>query len=121
MAFDLLYDGDDLRHLPLHERKFLLRSVVREGGRILYGNHIEQRGEELFALACELDLEGIVAKHKFSPYLCDGAETSWVKIKNKRYSQIAGRDELFERMDRKREATTDGWAGCTLVCAEAML
>jgi ATP-dependent DNA ligase len=31
--------------------------------------HIEAVGEELFALACKRDLEGIVAKHKFGPYL----------------------------------------------------
>jgi len=29
-----------------------------------------------FALACEHDLEGIVAKHRFGPYLSDGEETS---------------------------------------------
>jgi len=39
----------------------------------------------------------------FSPYVCENDETSWVKIKNKRYSQIAGRGELLERMDRKRQ------------------
>ena len=122
VAFDLLYDGADLRPLPLYERKSRLRSVVRDGGRILYANHIEERGEELFALACELVLEGIVAKHKFSPYICDGQETSWVKIKNRKYSQTARRDELFERMaDRNRQwAATDGWSGCTLVYAEAV-
>ena len=45
-------------------------------------------GEELFALACKCDLEGIVAKYKFGPYLQDTAQ--WLKIRNLKYSQWAG-------------------------------
>jgi hypothetical protein len=52
-------------------------------------------GESLFRLACAHDLEGIVAKRKFDPYLEGPA--SWLKIRNREYSQWAGRDELFER------------------------
>jgi bifunctional non-homologous end joining protein LigD len=65
-AFDLLWlDGEDLRSLPLIERKRLLRSVVPEQpSAMLYANHIEGQGREFFRLACELDLEGIVAKLK---------------------------------------------------------
>jgi ATP-dependent DNA ligase len=42
-----------------------------------------------------MDLEGIVAKRKDALYTPE--ETSWVKIKNRDYSQIVGRKELFER------------------------
>jgi ATP-dependent DNA ligase len=54
----------------------------------------ENDGRELFEAACELDLEGIVAKRKGDAY---GAETPWYKIKNPTYTQAEGRRELFER------------------------
>jgi bifunctional non-homologous end joining protein LigD len=62
--FDLLWlDGNDLRERPLIERKRLLRSIVPEqSGCLLYADHIEQHGVELFRLACDRDLEGVVAK-----------------------------------------------------------
>ena len=54
------------------------------------------RGERLFELACERDLEGIVAKWSHGTYRCDGRGTSRLKIKNCEYSQAEGRHELFE-------------------------
>ena len=51
----------------------------------------------MFELACERDLEGIVAKHRVSKYLVENGNPGWVKIKNRNYSQLIGRDELFER------------------------
>ena len=39
-----------------------------------------------------LDLEGIVAKRKTDPY---AAGVSWFKIKNRLYSQMEGRGDLF--------------------------
>lgn len=85
--------------------------------RLLYCDHIEGDGEGLFRLACEHDLEGIVAKHKYSPYLIDG-ETTWFKIRNRSYSQWVGREELFER---EREVSRDlrGWDMCAIACAAA--
>jgi hypothetical protein len=73
-------------------------------------------GEELFALTCELDLEGIVAKHKFSPYISDGDQTSWLKIRNRSYSQWKDRAELFER-ERKVVPDENGWDACARVAA----
>jgi bifunctional non-homologous end joining protein LigD len=121
-AFDLLWrDGEDLRFLPLPDRIQRLRQCLpKRSSRVLYCHHIDERGEELFKLACERDLEGIVAKHKFSPY-STAEGTSWVKIKNPAYSQVLGRDELFDRMTGKeptRIRATDGWSGCVLACAE---
>jgi ATP-dependent DNA ligase len=125
VAFDLLWcAGKDLRRLALIERKLRLRSVVRGNAeRILYANHVEERGEDFFSLACQHDLEGIVAKHRDGAYLSDSEETSWLKIRNRAYSQMQGRNELFDRLEgKRREATeTDGWAGCVLVCAGRFL
>ena len=84
------------------------RAGVRASG-LLYVDHVENCGKDLFRLACEHDLEGIVAKHKFSPYLTGGTETSWVKSKNRVYSQMFVRNELFKRNGEKRATgTTDG-------------
>jgi ATP-dependent DNA ligase len=39
------------------------------------------------------DLEGIVAKRKQDPYVAD---TIWYKVKNRAYTQMEGRGELFQ-------------------------
>ena len=64
--------------------------------RVRYADHVGGSGGEFFRLACDHDLEGIVGKWKFGTYRTDGAQTSWVKIKNTDYSQAEGRHELFE-------------------------
>ncbi len=51
----------------------------------------------LFEQCCKLDLEGVVAKPKLSPYRELGGKPLWVKVKNPDYSQAEGRSELFER------------------------
>jgi hypothetical protein len=60
---------------------------------------------------------------RFGPYLCDSEGTSWLKIRNRSYSQMMGRNELLNRMaehDRTRQSTeTDSCAGCVLACVEA--
>ena len=115
VAFDLLWcEGEDLRYLPLIDRKRRLRSIVRnDGDRLLYCDHVEHDGEALFGLACEQDLEGIVAKRKSDPYVEDHA--SWLKIRNREYSQWAGREELFER-ERGDDPDFQVWDGCALAC-----
>ena len=57
---------------------------------------IPGRGRRLYKLACERDLEGIVAKWAWGTYQCDGRGTSWLKIKNPEYSQMDGRHGLFD-------------------------
>ena len=49
----------------------------------------------LFRVACDRDLEGIVAKLDRGTYRTDGRATSWLKIKNREYSQMRDRHELF--------------------------
>jgi bifunctional non-homologous end joining protein LigD len=131
-AFDILWDehvktddeqeqqrfrnGEDLRYLPLVDRKRRLHAVVsKQRDRLFYCDHIDRDGEGLFRLACENDLEGIVAKRKGDPYLPEHA--SWLKIRNREYSQWIGREELFER-ERGRDPDFQVWDGCVLACAE---
>ena len=111
-AFDILWDehaktddeaenrrfrnGEDLRYLPLIDRKLRLHAVLpKNNERLLYCDHIDGNGDGLFRLACEHDLEGIVAKCKSDPYLPEHA--TWLKVRKQNYSQWVGREELFER------------------------
>jgi ATP-dependent DNA ligase len=80
--------------------------------RMRYADHIEQYGTALFQRVCEMDLEGIVAKHSLAPYTME--RKTWFKIKNSKYSQMEGREELFER-ERHREPVA-GWHSCELAC-----
>jgi ATP-dependent DNA ligase len=76
-------------------RKLLRR---RKGSRILYLDHVESDGRLLFEQVVKMDLEGIVCKRKDSPYkVTEKPSRYWIKVKNSRYSQLEGREELFER------------------------
>jgi len=73
-----------LRQLPLFKRKQILRRIVpTQPAPVLYADHFDQKGVDLFRAVCEMDLEGIVAKRKDGMYT--PTETTWVKIKNPRY------------------------------------
>lgn len=43
-----------------------------------------------------------------------------MKVRNASYSQIAGRDELFNCDHKRRleQQASDGWSGCVLACIE---
>ncbi len=95
-AFDLLWlNGEDLRRLPLIERKERLEKLVKKSRctELLFAQHIDTRGVLFFEAICAKDLEGIVAKRKNGIYKDDGKE--WMKIKNPKYSQAEGRHELL--------------------------
>jgi bifunctional non-homologous end joining protein LigD len=69
-AFDLLmYDGTDIPSERLTDRKHELRRLLTglSTSRLRYADHIEQHGTALFQRVCEMDLEGIVAKHSLAP------------------------------------------------------
>jgi bifunctional non-homologous end joining protein LigD len=107
-------NGEDLRYLPLIDRKLRLHAVVpKRGERLLYCDHIDQDGNGMFRVACEQDLAGIVAKRKSEPYLPD--HTTWLKIRNHDYSQWVGRAELFER-ERGSDPDFQVWDECALAC-----
>jgi ATP-dependent DNA ligase len=113
-AFDLLMDdGKDLRSERLTDRKHELRRLLSKvsESRMRYVEHVEQYGT-----VCEMDLEGIVAKHSFGNYITERERTTWFKIKNRGYSQSVGREKLFDR-ERHREPVP-GWHSCELACAE---
>lgn len=115
-AFDLLWcDGKDLRFDGWHERKRQLKSLIHSKAWLLYCDHIEEHGERLFEIACQMDLEGIVAKPKNSPYQFSEAERCWLKLKNPNYTQALGRDDLFVPLEKPVEPD---WTACTIACVE---
>jgi bifunctional non-homologous end joining protein LigD len=79
--FDLLYcDGYDLRGAALLERKQLLQKLLHTSERFRYADHQLEKGKELFELAGQTGLEGIVAKRINSRY-ASGRSPNWVKLK----------------------------------------
>ena len=86
-AFDLLaLDGEDLRALPLEQRKERLATLLGgAGGRgreatIRYSDHVVGGGAAFFTAACKAGLEGIVSKRRDRPYL-PGRGAAWLKVK----------------------------------------
>ena len=79
--FDLLYcDGYDLRNTELEKRKELLRTLLRPSNNVRYSDHVLETGLELYNVAKERHLEGIVAKRRNSSYV--GSRSSqWLKFK----------------------------------------
>ncbi|MGH8337790.1 MAG: non-homologous end-joining DNA ligase, partial [Gammaproteobacteria bacterium] len=82
-AFDLLFaEGEDLRELPLAERKQRLHRMVEESGneRIRFVEHFEANGREVLESAERMGLEGIVSKRLDGPYRA-GRGSGWTKAK----------------------------------------
>ncbi|MFL6790095.1 MAG: DNA ligase D [Bradyrhizobium sp.] len=84
-AFDLLYlDGYDLREVPYIERKKLLECLLKGAPEtFIFVECIEADGKTVFALACKLGVEGVIAKRTDTPYR-SGRQESWIKLKCKK-------------------------------------
>lgn len=89
-AFDLLFiGGEDLRALPLRERKERLKSLI-ETTRTLgvrYVDHFETPGEAMLQSACLMHLEGIVSKRLDAPYT-SGRGANWTKAKSRAGQEV---------------------------------
>ena len=83
MAFDLLYlDGHDLTGSELSLRRHLLEDLVVPAGdgAIRLSEEVEGDGAHLLEHACQIGLEGIIAKQRDQPYR-SGRTGDWLKIK----------------------------------------
>ncbi|HVW30280.1 MAG TPA: DNA ligase D [Polyangiaceae bacterium] len=85
VVFDALFlDGEDLRALPLIERKQALADRLPKKalgkGPLRLGEHVVGDGDEFFSEACKLGLEGIVSKRVDAPYV-SRRDRSWLKVK----------------------------------------
>ncbi|MGH6753261.1 MAG: non-homologous end-joining DNA ligase, partial [Bradyrhizobium sp.] len=91
-AFDLLFaGGEDLRGLPLGERKARLKKLLeaRKGSHrlIQYVEHFEESGETILEAANKLSLEGIISKKLDAPYR-SGRSESWTKSKGRAGQEV---------------------------------
>ncbi|MBC5994483.1 DNA ligase D [Pontibacter cellulosilyticus] len=82
-VFDLLYlNGQDLRDLPLLERKQKLETLLKEElPAVRYSDHVIGRGKDFFKEAQRKQIEGIMAKKADSPYRDGKRSSEWLKIK----------------------------------------
>jgi len=87
VVFDVLaFDGDNLRPLPLFERRRALHAHVTPIPGVQIIEHVETHGEALFRAILDGDHEGIVAKRMDAPYRA-GPSSAWLKIKNREYAR----------------------------------
>jgi bifunctional non-homologous end joining protein LigD len=82
--FDLpWYNGKNLTHLPLLERKQILQQLIpADNDALRYSNHITGQGIAFYQAAVNKGLEGIMAKAADSSYIMGRRSESWLKIKN---------------------------------------
>lgn len=82
-AFDIPYhDGKDLRAVPLHARRKLLERLLegKDGETVRFSQAFEVPPTQMLAAACQLGMEGVMAKRADSPYVSARSET-WLKLK----------------------------------------
>jgi bifunctional non-homologous end joining protein LigD len=82
-VFDLPFlNGVDLRHVPLHARRALLRQVVEAhgGDKLRFSDDFPAAAGEVVATACRLGLEGAIAKRRDGLYT-SSRSTDWLKLK----------------------------------------
>lgn len=80
--FDLMeLDGEDLRRLPLLQRKKKLKTLLRGSGpQLIYSRHMTGDGAKIFRQACRMKLEGIICKRADDKYRSTRTR-SWLKVK----------------------------------------
>ena len=79
--FDVLWaDGEDVRPLPLHERKRILHGLLSFDGPLRYTQHRTHDGEKYYEYACAHGWEGLVVKRADAPYRA-GRSKDWLKFK----------------------------------------
>ena len=82
-AFDHLFlDGFDLRAAKLIDRKAILAELIAEAklSRVVYSDHWEEGGEQIYRRACAEKLEGTISKLRNAPYRSRRNEF-WIKNK----------------------------------------
>jgi bifunctional non-homologous end joining protein LigD len=65
------------------QRRERLEQIIAPVAGIQVGGYVEARGKDLFQLAKEKDLEGIIAKRKSSIYRPGKRSPDWLKIKSR--------------------------------------
>jgi bifunctional non-homologous end joining protein LigD len=82
--FDIPFLGDhDLRAAPLYARKQLLQQLLegKQSDRVRYSDEFPAEAGAVKKAACELKLEGIIAKRRDAPYASGDRSSTWLKLK----------------------------------------
>lgn len=88
-VFDVLWvDGLSVTHLPLLERKEILKVLLPQESIIRYSDHVHATGKDFFELAVTKGLEGIMAKKADSLYYPGIRTQQWLKIKTHRRQEV---------------------------------
>jgi bifunctional non-homologous end joining protein LigD len=88
-AFDLMFlNGEDLRDLPLTERKKRLKAILPKHSLIAFSGHRRASGMKFFEEAERRGLEGIMAKRAGSSYLSGARTDNWLKIKTSKRQEV---------------------------------
>ncbi len=105
-AFDILWlDGYDLMDVKLKDRRSVLQTIIPAEGVIRVSEIFDVSGQEFFALAEKMKLEGIIAKKEDSLYLEDKRSKEWLKIKTKQSDEaVIGGYTINENSSRKLSA-----------------
>lgn len=86
--FDLLnWDGWTLAHLPLRQRKAVLKRAVPFSRRIRFSPHRNTEGEAWLEEACRKGWEGLIAKRANAPYRF-ARSRDWLKFKCSRGQEM---------------------------------
>ena len=106
--FDILWlEGHSVMHLPLEQRKQLLKTIIPNGSAYLrFSDILKDNGEEAFRLAKQLHLEGVMAKKSGSVYTVGKRTKDWLKIKTEKrqelviggYTHNEGSNKLFSSL-----------------------
>jgi bifunctional non-homologous end joining protein LigD len=106
--FDILWlEGYSVMHLPLEERKQLLKSIIPiNNSHLRFSDILEDNGDQAFQLAKQLHLEGVMAKKSGSIYSVGKRTRDWLKIKTEKrqelviggYTHNEGSNKLFSAL-----------------------
>lgn len=90
-VFDILsLKGKNLEHLPLIERKAILKKLLGSKNAVIkYCDHIKKDGIAFLEKAKEQGLEGIIAKRADSTYASGRRSKDWLKLKNVQSTEVA--------------------------------
>ena len=106
--FDILWlEGHSVMHLPLEQRKQLLKAIIpADSSHLRFSDILKDNGKEAFRLAKQLHLEGVMAKKSGSVYTIGKRTKDWLKIKTEKrqelviggYTHNEGSNKLFSAL-----------------------